>query len=46
MNGKQFLEMLSRLPARPGYDWLVVDNDILLVVAGTALIVDILADAL
>lgn len=38
--------LLSRLPARPGYDWLVVDNDILLVVAGTALIVDILADAL
>jgi len=30
---------------RPGYDWLVVDNDILLVVAATAVIVDVLKDA-
>jgi hypothetical protein len=35
----------GRLPARPGYEWLVVDNDILLVVAATAVIVDVLADA-
>jgi len=36
--------LLTQLP-RPGYDWLVVDNDILLVVAATAVIVDILEDA-
>jgi hypothetical protein len=37
--------LLGRLPPRPGYEWLVVDNDILLVVAATAVIVDVLADA-
>ena len=37
--------LLVRLPPRPGHTWLVVDNDILLVVAATAVIVDILADA-
>jgi Ni/Co efflux regulator RcnB len=37
--------LLARLPARPGYEWLVVDNDILLVVAATAVLVDVLADA-
>ena len=37
--------LLARLPPRPGYEWLVVDNDIFLVVAATAVIVDVLADA-
>lgn len=37
--------LLGQLPARPGYEWRYVDNDILLVVAGTAVIVDILRDA-
>ena len=37
--------LLGRLPTRPGYEWLVVDSDILLVVAATAVIVDVLADA-
>lgn len=37
--------LLARLPARPGYEWRVVDNDIFLVVAATAVIVDVLADA-
>ena len=37
--------LLTRLPVRPGYEWRVVDNDIFLVVAATAVIVDVLADA-
>ncbi|HKY95201.1 MAG TPA: anti-virulence regulator CigR family protein [Kiloniellales bacterium] len=36
--------LLAQLP-RPGYEWLVVDNDILLVVAATSIIVDVLQDA-
>jgi hypothetical protein len=36
--------LLTQLP-RPGYEWLVVDNDILLVLAATDIIVDILSDA-
>jgi hypothetical protein len=36
--------LLTRLP-RPGYEWLVVDNDILLVLAATSIIVDVLEDA-
>jgi hypothetical protein len=36
--------LLSQLP-RPGYEWLVVDHDILLVVAATSVIVDVLQDA-
>jgi len=30
---------------RPGYEWLIVDNDILLVIAATSVIVDVLQDA-
>jgi hypothetical protein len=36
--------LLTQLP-RPGYEWLVVDNDILLVLAATDIIVDVLSDA-
>jgi len=39
-------DLLVQLPARPGYQWVVVDNDVLLIAAATGLIVDILADAL
>lgn len=38
--------LLSQLPPRPGYEWLAVDRDILLVVAATGVIVDILKGAL
>lgn len=37
--------LLGRLPARPGYEWRVIDNDIFLVVAATSVIVDVLRDA-
>jgi Ni/Co efflux regulator RcnB len=36
--------LLVQLP-RPGYEWLVVDDDILLVIAATSVIVDVLQDA-
>jgi Ni/Co efflux regulator RcnB len=36
--------LLVQLP-RPGYEWLVVDDDILLVLAATSVIVDVLQDA-
>jgi Ni/Co efflux regulator RcnB len=35
-----------QLPARPGYQWVVVDNDVVLIVAATGLIADILSDVL
>lgn len=38
--------LVRELPARPGYQWLVVDRDILLVAAATAIIVDVLQDVL
>jgi hypothetical protein len=38
--------LLVQLPPRPGYQWVVVDNDVVLVVAATGLIADILADVL
>ena len=34
------------LPPRPGYEWVVVGTDVLLVAAATGLIVDILLEAL
>jgi hypothetical protein len=37
--------LLVRLPARPEQTWVVVDNDIVLLRAGTSLVVDMLADA-
>jgi Ni/Co efflux regulator RcnB len=37
---------LAQLPPRPGYEWLAVDRDILLVVAATEIIVGILRDVL
>ena len=38
--------LLVQLPPRPGYRWVVVDNDVVLIAAATELIVDILADVL
>jgi hypothetical protein len=38
--------LLVQLPPRPGYQWVVVDNDVVLIVAATGLIADILADVL
>ena len=38
--------LLVQLPARPGYQWVVVDNDVVLIVAATGLIADILSDVL
>ena len=34
--------LLAQLPPRPGYEWLTVDRDILLVVAATEIVVGIL----
>jgi hypothetical protein len=39
-------DLISRLPPRPGQQWLVVGTDILLVDAATQLVVDILRQAL
>jgi hypothetical protein len=39
-------DLLVQLPPRPGYHWMVVDNDVVLIAAATGLIVDILADIL
>lgn len=39
-------DLLVQLPPRPGYQWAVVDDDIVLIAAATGLIVDILADIL
>jgi Nickel/cobalt transporter regulator len=39
-------DLLVLLPSRPGYEWVVVGADILLVAAATGLIVDVLIDAL
>ena len=38
--------LLVQLPPRPGYQWVVVDNDVVLIAVATGLIVDILADIL
>ena len=38
--------LVRELPERPGYQWLVVDRDVLLIAAATTIIVDILKDAL
>jgi Nickel/cobalt transporter regulator len=35
-----------QLPPRPGYQWIVVDNDVVLFAVATGLIADILADIL
>jgi hypothetical protein len=39
-------DLLVQLPPRPGCQWVVVDNDVVLIAAATGLIVDILADVL
>ncbi len=39
-------DLLVQLPPRPGYQWVMVDNDLVLIAAATGLIVDILADIL
>jgi hypothetical protein len=38
--------LLVQLPPRSGYEWIAVGRDILLVVAATAVIVDVLSDVL
>jgi len=39
-------ELQAQLPPRPGYQWVVVGTDVLLIAAATGLIVDIIRDAL
>ena len=39
-------ELLVQLPPRPGCQWVIVDNDVVLIAAATGLVVDILADVL
>lgn len=39
-------DLSVQLPPRPGYEWVVVGTDVLLIAAATGLIIDILADAL
>lgn len=39
-------DLLVQLPPRPGYQWVVVGTDVLLIAAATGLIVDILVDVL
>jgi hypothetical protein len=39
-------DLAVQLPPRPGYQWVVVGRDVLLIAAATSLIVDILADVL
>jgi hypothetical protein len=36
-------DLIAQLPARPGQQWLIVGTDVLLVQAGTSLILDLLA---
>ena len=38
--------LVSALPPRPGYEWIVVDRDVLLIAVATAIIVDVLTDVL
>jgi len=38
--------LVSTLPASPGYEWIVVDRDVLLVAVATAIIVGVLTDVL
>jgi hypothetical protein len=37
--------LLGRLPPRPGYEWVLVGRDVLLVSLATAVVVDVLRDA-
>ncbi len=39
-------ELEAQLPPRPGYEWVVVGTDVVLIAAATGLIVDIIRDAL
>jgi hypothetical protein len=39
-------DLAIQLPPRPGYQWVVVGRDVLLIAAATSLIVDILNDVL
>jgi hypothetical protein len=39
-------DLLVQLPPRPGYQWVVVGTDVLLIAAATGIIVDILEDVL
>jgi len=39
-------DLMTQLPPRPGYQWIVVGTDVVLIAAATSLIVDILKDAL
>jgi len=39
-------DLLVQLPPRPGYEWVVVGTDVLLIAVATGLIVDLLDDVL
>ena len=39
-------DLLVQLPPRPGYQWVVVGTDVLLIAVATGLVVDILDDIL
>jgi Nickel/cobalt transporter regulator len=39
-------ELQAQLPPRPGYEWVVVGTDVVLIAVATGLIVDIIWDAL
>jgi hypothetical protein len=39
-------DLVVQLPPRPGCQWVIVDNDVVLIATATGLIVDILADIL
>jgi hypothetical protein len=39
-------DLITQLPSRPGYQWVVVGTDVLLIAVATSLIVDILEDVL
>jgi hypothetical protein len=39
-------DLLVQLPPRPGYQWVVVDNDVVLIATATGAIVDVLLNLL
>jgi hypothetical protein len=39
-------DLLVQLPPRPDYQWVVVDNDVMLIATATGVIVDVLLDLL
>jgi hypothetical protein len=39
-------DLMGQLPPRPGYQWIVVGTDVILIAAATSIIVDVLDDVL